>query len=68
MAKRGILLIVLATLLIGCSKLNKENYDKLKVGMGYEEVVAILGKPDKDWNAKNVLGIFGEYKVVVYGE
>jgi hypothetical protein len=27
----------------GCSKLNKQNYDKLKVGMEYKEVTAILG-------------------------
>ena len=46
MAKYGMFLITLATLLVGCSKLSKANYDKLKVGMGYDEVVAILGKPD----------------------
>jgi len=32
--------------LAGCSKVNKENYDKIKTGMSYEEVVGILGKPD----------------------
>lgn len=30
----------------GCSKLTKENYDKLKVGQEYDEVVSILGKAD----------------------
>ena len=49
-AKRLKLLIValLATLLltVGCSKLTKENYDKLKMGMEYSEVVALLGEPD----------------------
>ncbi len=46
MAKHCIFLVILATLLVGCSKLNRENYDKLRVGMGYKETVAILGKPD----------------------
>jgi len=30
----------------GCSKITKENYDKLKVGMEYSEVAALLGDPD----------------------
>jgi len=30
----------------GCtSRITKENYDRLKTGMKYEEVTAILGKP-----------------------
>ena len=33
--------------LIACSKVNKENYDKLKIGMGYDEVVFLLGEPDQ---------------------
>lgn len=32
--------------LLGCGKVNKENYDKLKMGMGYEEVTTILGEPE----------------------
>jgi Domain of Unknown Function with PDB structure (DUF3862)/Prokaryotic membrane lipoprotein lipid attachment site len=46
MMKRFILLITLMTLLAACSKLTQENYDKLKMGMGYDEVVSNLGKPD----------------------
>ena len=30
-------------LLSGCTKITKENYGKLKAGMHYDEVVAILG-------------------------
>ena len=30
---------------VGCSKVNKVNYDKIKIGMSYEEIVGILGKP-----------------------
>ena len=32
--------------LAGCSKVSKENYDKIKTGMSYEEVVGVLGKPN----------------------
>ena len=32
--------------LAGCSKVSKENYDKIKIGMSYEGVVEVLGKPD----------------------
>ncbi len=34
-------------LAVGCSKLTTENYDQLKVGMNYDEVVTILGKADE---------------------
>jgi len=44
---RLVLLVVLATLPLGCSKLTRKNYEKLKGGMEYEEVVKILGKPDE---------------------
>lgn len=39
---------------VGCSKINKANYEKLKIGMGYEEVVKIIGSPD---NCKTTLGV-----------
>ncbi len=32
--------------LAGCSKVSKENYDKIKIGMSYKDVVEVLGKPD----------------------
>jgi len=38
----------------GCSKLTKENYDKLKIGMEYSEVTALLGKPDNCSDSLNV--------------
>ena len=30
----------------GCSKVTKENYDKIEVGMAYEDVVKLIGKPE----------------------
>lgn len=51
-----ILIICLAPMLIllGCSKISQENYDKLKVGMDYDEVLKILGKPD---NCESILNM-----------
>lgn len=33
--------------LVACSPITLENYEKLKVGMSYDEVKGILGKPSK---------------------
>jgi len=57
---RPIILIILIIclvpmfILLGCSKINKENYDKLKVGLEYEEVLKIMGKPDECESALNM--------------
>lgn len=40
------LLIACTFTLIGCSKLTLSNYDELKMGMGLEEVEAIIGGHD----------------------
>jgi Domain of Unknown Function with PDB structure (DUF3862) len=76
--RRLVLLVVLATLLVGCSKLTRKNYTKLKVGMEYEEVVNILGKPDEcsealfakncTWGSerKNITLSFIGGKVILY--
>ncbi len=49
MKKHNVLLVALfltiSLLLTGCSKVNKENYQKLQIGMTYREVCGILGKP-----------------------
>jgi len=47
--KAATLSIIFASLLltVGCSKLTKDNYDKLKVGLDYNEVVKIIGKADE---------------------
>ena len=40
------LAFALSLLSTGCSKATQENYDKIEVGMTYQEVVDILGDPD----------------------
>jgi hypothetical protein len=44
MKKRAAFFMLLA--LTGCSKLSMENYQQLKTGMSYDEVTAIIGKPE----------------------
>ena len=39
--------LLLSFVLFGCSKLNRENYDKIEPGMEYEQVISIIGDPDK---------------------
>jgi hypothetical protein len=39
--------LLFAVILFGCSKLTRENYDKIKMGMDYQQVVQIIGNPDK---------------------
>jgi len=42
---RRITVLAAVLLLTACSKLNEENYSKLKVGMPYDEVRGVLGEP-----------------------
>ena len=43
----GLILCIFSILAFtGCSKVNKENYDKIKIGVEYEKVVEILGEPN----------------------
>ncbi|EOD56842.1 hypothetical protein G113_01864, partial [Aeromonas molluscorum 848] len=37
---------LVALVLTGCGKVNRDNYDKLKMGISYSEASAILGKAD----------------------
>ncbi|UPT78498.1 DUF3862 domain-containing protein [Sulfurovum sp. XGS-02] len=46
MKKRFLIIIGIILLFNGCSKVTKENYDKIKSGMTYEETVKVLGKPE----------------------
>lgn len=40
-------LCVIIVMISGCSKVNQENYKKLKMGMDYKAVIVILGEPGK---------------------
>ena len=46
LTKRLIIFLLIFSL-VGCSKITHENYDKIKVGMNYQQVVDILGQADK---------------------
>jgi uncharacterized protein YceK len=41
------LVFIAGLLLSGCSKITQANYDKIEMGMTYQEVVDILGAPDE---------------------
>ena len=41
------LVFIPGLLLSGCSKVTQANYDKIEMGMTYQEVVDILGAPDE---------------------
>lgn len=38
------IIIFVSLFILACSKVTQENYEKIKLGMSYEEVVDILGK------------------------
>jgi hypothetical protein len=44
---RTALAIILLPTLFGCSKLTLENYGKIGVGMQYDAVIQLIGKPDR---------------------
>ncbi len=61
------LVLLLVLFLWGCnSKLTQENYNQISMGMSYDQVVGLIGKPDK---CDDVMGIrschWGDGKTVV---
>ena len=38
------IMIFVPLIIFSCSKVTQENYEKIKLGMAYEEVIDILGK------------------------
>jgi len=38
------IIIFVSLFIFACSKVTQENYEKIKLGMAYEEVIDILGK------------------------
>ena len=74
----ALLLAALLVTVAGCSKLTTENYDQLKIGMSYDQVIALLGKADECSGAigikncrwgndkKNIVVNFAGDKVVLF--
>jgi hypothetical protein len=51
---KNVLMLGLLLTVLGCSKLTLENYNKLTVGMQYDEVTRLIGTPDK---CDDVMGV-----------
>ena len=49
-----VLLLGLTLVILGCSKLTLENYNKIEVGMKYDEVTRLIGQPD---HCDDVMGV-----------
>lgn len=45
MLRRVAVIIGLSLLLLACSKINQDNFAKIKHGMAFEEVIKLLGEP-----------------------
>ena len=50
----ALLVMSLLLCLPGCSKLTMEHYNQISVGMPYEKVVQLIGKPEK---CSDVMGL-----------
>ena len=48
------LVLALLLVMLGCSKVTLENYNKISVGMSYEEVTQLIGPPDQ---CDDVMGV-----------
>jgi hypothetical protein len=51
---RTVLAMGLMLVLLGCSRLTLDNYNKITVGMPYDEVTQLLGSPDQ---CDDVMGV-----------
>ena len=54
MNMRSTLTMGLLLVLLGCGKLTLENYNKISMGMTYDEVTGLLGPPD---NCDDLMGV-----------
>lgn len=41
-----LVIVFIIFILAGCTRVTRENYDKIKVGMDYQQVIEILGEAD----------------------
>jgi len=56
--KKPLFALLVALLMVACSKVNQENFLKIQEGMSEEEVISLLGRPSES-NSVNVLGVSG---------
>jgi hypothetical protein len=56
--KTALAALLAALLIAGCSRVNEENFFKIRDGMSEEEVIALLGRPTES-NSVTILGISG---------
>ena len=56
--RNALIALLSVFVLAACSKVNQENFLKVREGMSEEEVIALLGRPAES-NSVNVLGISG---------
>lgn len=54
MTIRSLVATSMILLLLGCSRITLENYNKIGVGMSYDEVTALIGSPDR---CDDVMGV-----------
>ena len=59
--------LILALIIVACSKVNQENFLKIQEGMSEQEVISILGRPTES-NSVNVLGVSGTASRWVAGD
>jgi hypothetical protein len=50
--------LLLALIVTACSKVNQENFLKIREGMSEQEVISLLGRPTES-NSVDVLGVSG---------
>ncbi|HEY1290593.1 MAG TPA: outer membrane protein assembly factor BamE [Burkholderiales bacterium] len=50
--------LLLALVVAACTKVNQENFLKIREGMSEQEVISLLGRPTES-NSVNVLGVSG---------
>jgi hypothetical protein len=65
--KKPLLALLVALVVVACSKVNQENFLKVQEGMSEEEVISLLGRPTES-NSVNVLGVSGTASRWVAGD
>jgi SmpA/OmlA family protein len=65
--KKPLFALLVALIVVACSKVNQENFLKVQEGMSEEAVISLLGRPTES-NSVNVLGVSGTASRWVAGD